>query len=474
MKHFDRSKARGLFAVGCLVAFMASATRAQLTTNDWQLSGGGMWTNSANWNPGVPNSATDVARFTADYAANFNVTQNVNLVVNGIDFEDTGGGTDATLSIRSVGGAVLTFDGVAPFINSRSTTGGGAGITFYSPVDVGTVGLTMNGWGTINLTSNLTGSGTITLASGSMEVRGNNAATFTGEFVNNGGSLELRGGNQNAFGSTDKGTIINGGRLRLRDLGAITINEPVIINGWYSSGSINNTASLGVNLAGTVTLNNNGCFSVTPWNSPIEPGRKMDTILSGVISDDGNHRDNHFMLESGSSANATGTLSRTSEFILGATNTWGGYTHITANHAADGSGEYIGTLRLTNGNDRLPVTTTVILGGSTNSVGLVGCNGRLVLAGYNQELAGLVTCGSGPSNQVVGGSTTLSTLTLNITSGTTNVYAGALGGGGTNANNLALVLKGAVSSSSPVPTPTPAQPLFRPAHWREPARWRER
>jgi len=300
--------------------------------------------------PRRPELRHRVARFTADYASNFDVTQDVNIVVNGIDFEDTGiVGNDATLSIRPVGGTVLTFDGTAPFVNSRSTTGGGAGINFYGTVDVGTVGLTKIGGGTINLSSTLTGSGTITLASGSMEVRGNNAATFTGEFVANGGSLELRGGN---------------------------------------------------------------------------------------------HRDNHFMLESGSSANATGTLSRTSEFILGATNTWGGYTHITANHAADGSGEYIGTLRLTNGNDRLPVTTTVILGGSTNSVGLVGCNGRLVLAGYNQKLAGLVTCGSGPSNQVVGGSATLSTLTLNITSGTTNVYAGALGGSGTNANNLALVLKG--------------------------------
>lgn len=442
MKHFGRSKACGLFVAGYLVAFMASSMRAQLTTNDWKLSGSGQWTNAVNWNPGVPNGAADVARFTFDYVANFDVTQDVNLVVNGIDFEDTGIGTDAMLSFRSVGGAVLTFDGSAPFVNSRSTSNGGAGINFYGAVDVGTAGLTMAGGGTINLSSTLSGSGKMTLVSGSMEVRGNNAATFTGEFIANGGSLELRGGSANAFGSTDKGITINGGRLRLRDLGAITVNEPVTINGWNSLGAINNTASLGVNLAGTVTLNTRGCFSVTAWNSPIEPGRKMDTVFSGVITDDGNHRDSHFLLEAASSANATGTLSRTSEFILGATNTWGGYTHITANRVADGAGEFIGTVRLTNGNDRLPVTTTVILGGITNGVGLAGCDGRLVLAGYNQELAGLVTCGSGLSNQVVGGRATLSTLTLNIASGTTNVYAGMLGGGGAGANNLALVSKG--------------------------------
>jgi autotransporter-associated beta strand protein len=421
---------------------MADSALAQLTTNVWQLPGSGLWTNAASWNPGIPNSATDVARFTADYAANFDATQDVNIVVNGIDFEDTGSDPDAVLNIRPVGGAVLTFGGTDPFVNSRSTTAGGAGVTFYGPVDVGTAGLSKTGAGTINLASTLTGSGTIALLSGSMEVRGNNATTFTGEFVANGGSLELRGGNANAFGSTDKGTTINGGRLRLRDLGAITVNEPVTVNGWNSGGSINNTASLGVNLAGTVKLHTNGCFSVTPWNSPIEPGRKMDTVLSGVISDDGNRRDNHFMLDAGSSVNATGTLSRTSEFILSATNTWGGYTHITANRAADGAGIFTGTVRLTNGNDRLPVTTTVILGGITGGVGLVSCNGRLVLGGYSQELAGLVTCGTGPSNQVGGGGASLSTLTLNIAAGMTNAYAGRLGGGGANENNLALVLKG--------------------------------
>ncbi len=441
MKYLGRLNGCGFFVAGCLAAFMAGSTRAQLATNNWQLPGSGLWTNAASWSPSVPNSATDVARFTADFAANFDATQDVNITVNGIDFEDTGSGTDVVLTIRPAGGAVLTFSGSAPFVNSRSTTAGGAGINFNGTVDVGTAGLTKTGSGTINLASTLTGSGPITLESGSLEVRGNNATSFTGEFVVKSGSLELRGGNANAFGSTDKGITINGGRLRLRDLGAITVNEPVTVNGWYSSGSINNTASMGVNLAGAVTLKANGCFSSTPWNSPIEPGRKMDTVFSGVISDDGNRRDNHFMFDAATD-NATGSLSKTSEFILSATNTWGGYTHITANRAADGTGAFTCIVRLTNGNDRLPVATTVILGGSTGGVGHVSCNGRLVLGGYNQELAGLVTCGTGPSNQVVGGSASLSTLTLNIAAGTTNAYAGRLGGGSANANNLALVLKG--------------------------------
>lgn len=441
MIHSGRLNGCGFFVAGCLAAFMAGSTQAQLATNNWQLPGNGLWTNAASWSPGVPNSATDVARFTANYAANFDATQDVNLVINGIDFEDTGSDPDAILTIRPVGSAVLTFSGTAPFANSRSTSGGGAGINFNGAVDVGTVGLIKTGAGTINLASTLTGSGTITLESGAIEVRGNNAASFTGEFVANSGSLELRSGSANAFGSTDKGITINGGRLRLRDLGAITVNEPVTVNGWNNSGSINNTASLGVNLAGAVTLKTNGCFSSTPWNSPIEPGRKMDTVFSGVISDDGNRRDNHFMLDA-ATANATGTLSRTSEFILSATNTWGGYTHITANRAADSSGAYTCIVRLTNGNDRLPVATTVILGGITGGVGLASCNGRLILGGYNQELAGLVTCGTGPSNQIVGGSATLSTLTLNIAAGTTNAYTGRLGGNSANENNLALVLKG--------------------------------
>ncbi|MDW8036855.1 MAG: autotransporter-associated beta strand repeat-containing protein, partial [Thermoguttaceae bacterium] len=68
--------------------------------------------------------------------------------------------------------------------------------------------------------------------------------------------------------------------------------------------------------------------------------------------------------------------------------------------------------------------------------------GVLRLNGFNQQLAGLQTSGTGTGNRVVGGSSTQSTLTLNIPAATTYTFGGVLGGTGTNENNLALTKTG--------------------------------
>ncbi|MBU4458985.1 MAG: autotransporter-associated beta strand repeat-containing protein, partial [Verrucomicrobia bacterium] len=145
-----------------------------------------------------------------------------------------------------------------------------------------------------------------------------------------------------------------------------------------------------------------------------------------------------------------------------------GYTHLSNTKNPDTTGTFDMYLQLTNGNNRLPVTTTVFLGGQTNdqgrTIGAVGASGILILAGADQEVAGLYTLGNGTQNRVVGGMPTNNTLALNIASGTTNRYTGYLGGdmfvsigtftnaGGTfsltnswgqNNNNLNLTKKGA-------------------------------
>jgi autotransporter-associated beta strand protein len=75
-------------------------------------------------------------------------------------------------------------------------------------------------------------------------------------------------------------------------------------------------------------------------------------------------------------------------------------------------------------------------------VGANGGNGALILAGANQELAGLKVLGVGAQNRVMGGAPTNNTLTLNIAVGTTNLYRGYLGGDGNWENNLSLTKKG--------------------------------
>jgi hypothetical protein len=154
-------------------------------------------------------------------------------------FEDTGGGTDATLSsVRR--GAILTNGRHAPFLNSRSTTGGGAASTSISVGRRQRPGFSQTGWGTVNLARNLTGSGSITLSAAPWRSAEKGASAFTGESSSTGGPSNFRGGNANAFGSTDKGITLNGGRLRLRDLGpGFVVPEPVIVK-VVCIGAINN------------------------------------------------------------------------------------------------------------------------------------------------------------------------------------------------------------------------------------------
>jgi autotransporter-associated beta strand protein len=104
-----------------------------------------------------------------------------------------------------------------------------------------------------------------------------------------------------------------------------------------------------------------------------------------------------------------------------------------------GAGTLIGngSIILSGGDNRLPVGTTVVLGSGANSAQLVlGDSSGAV----NQTVASLQTNGTGTANAVVGGASSVSTLTINAaTSGT---YSGLLGGTGPNQNNLALTMSG--------------------------------
>ena len=93
-----------------------------------------------------------------------------------------------------------------------------------------------------------------------------------------------------------------------------------------------------------------------------------------------------------------------------------------------------GSVIVSGGDDRLPVTTSVALGNGSAS-------GKLILGGVNQTLSGLIVNGTGTANAVVGAAASVSTLTL--TNASPDTFAGALGGTNVNENNLALTKTGA-------------------------------
>ena len=81
---------------------------------------------------------------------------------------------------------------------------------------------------------------------------------------------------------------------------------------------------------------------------------------------------------------------------------------------------------------------TVTLGNSaTNESGKLIVNG----AGQTTTVAGIYTAGSGTANEIVGGASSVST--LSVAPSGTDTYGGILGGGYTNENNLALIMNGA-------------------------------
>lgn len=96
-----------------------------------------------------------------------------------------------------------------------------------------------------------------------------------------------------------------------------------------------------------------------------------------------------------------------------------------------------GSIQISGYDNRLPTGTTVTLGSDTSS-------GRLILGDasgpVNQTVAGLETSGSGVANAVVGASSGISTLTVNLNDN--GAFGGTLGGGSGYENQLAFGIAG--------------------------------
>ncbi len=110
--------------------------------------------------------------------------------------------------------------------------------------------------------------------------------------------------------------------------------------------------------------------------------------------------------------------------VLGPANAYTGNTTV-------GNGAVILT-----GGDVLTPSGALILGDASNHSGafILGNGGAATSATFT----GLSTVGTGTGNAVLGGSTANSQLTVNVPTGVTSSYAGAIGGVGANQNNIGL------------------------------------
>jgi len=469
-------------------------SRAQ-TTNLWvgitNAASAGSWTNTANWSPAnIPDTTTEVADFTAEWTVNSSITLDGPTTINGLIFNDianTGGVRQyLTLNIGSPTGA-LSFGGTSPFVNVVS--GGesqplilrpevdyttfakiGAGwlklenlmssdLPSYLSVSAGALwfaeansnlvvtgsGFTKAGAGQLRFDANmtLTGAGDVTVNDGRLEVR-RGSTGFTGNIVvNSNGIYVARGSYLDQFGDTNGTTTVNGNlaQAKFQDPSSGTVGENFILNGFKSDGSLQiDFANL--TLSGPITLGTNSHININTYNHSIR-----HTLISGSIDDGAGTNGVTFTIGLGG-ANTGVDMQWTnyvtqSRMILSGSNTYGGNTYITARTASTHASNLTFTVELTNGNNRLPTTTVLTLGGQPSGIsGSDLASGRLLLNGVDQELAGLATLGTGTNNRVVAGAPTVSTLTINAASNQTYTFAGSLGGPNPNENNIALVKRG--------------------------------
>jgi len=352
--------------------------------------------------------------------------------------------------------STLTIDSTFNFTFGGTLGGAGANENAFA--------LTKNGTGILTLSGTNTYAGDTTVNGGTLQL-GGNAAVPSGAgkgnvVVNASGIFDLNGRSATINGISGTGIITN------NNAAGITLTAGANDQSTTFAGTIQNgTGAIGLAKTGTGTLTLTGTNTysgTTTISQGVLKVGSLGAIPSGVgkgnVSLTGSLDLAGFGITvnglsgsggisssvTGSTAISVGANDQTSSYggviangVAGSTVglTKVGSGTLTLTGASTYSGATLiknGTLALGTNNDRLPTGTVVTLGdGSTNDSGVFSLSGR------NQTIAGLLTAGSGTGNRVVGGSTTLSTLTVT----NTDVYDfnGFLGGSGANENNLALV-----------------------------------
>ncbi|HWB58156.1 MAG TPA: autotransporter-associated beta strand repeat-containing protein, partial [Chthoniobacteraceae bacterium] len=340
------------------------------------------------------------------------------------------GATIGSIHVGLTGSASTTLSSTAPDNQATRVTVADGG------VDSGANGLTVTGGnpsGTFN--GSLTDIRTVTGAFGSIGLQsGTVTLTTTGEGlagespinVGVGYTAQVFSGKASWTSATGGSWITNGnwGDTQAADLngagapglaGAASIGDTATFNDVAGQAGVSTVSLTGttVTLAG-ITFNSTNGYTISGGTialqgtaTPIAVSTGLDTI-SSVLTGSG----------AGMNKTGSGTL------VLGAANNYTGSTTI-------GNGVVKANVA-----GALPAGTILTFGDNSND------SGQLVLVG-NESVGSIASIGSGISS-IVGGTTTVSVLTLNIGAvpGSTYTFTGNVGGAGTNQNNISLIVTG--------------------------------
>ena len=300
-----------------------------------------------------------------------------------------GTGYTSAPSVILVGGTSGTAATASAELNSGNTSGG----------------ITFQGSSTTTLSTDNTYAGTTTIAAGTVVISSSGALGST-------------------VGST---TVASGAALKLATAN-FTLAENLTLSG-TGVGAAGNTygALLFNNNTGNYTLSGLVTLSGDAAINSYAAGTTNVTFAQGIQGTGG-------LTLSASAANNGGAV-----YTLNGASTYTGDTTLSTNNASATLAPYNGIVLKNGVNNALPVATVLRLLATS---GTPGTYGKYQLNGFNQEVAGLEgAVAANTLNSIVGGSATLSTLTVNNSSDYT--FAGQLGNVGTSENNLALIKTGA-------------------------------
>ncbi|MCW1925721.1 autotransporter-associated beta strand repeat-containing protein [Luteolibacter arcticus] len=308
------------------------------------------------------------------------------------------GATGANKGVIS-GAGKLGFGSNEAVLTVNPTSGTGISSPVISAVLSGMGGLTKSGSGQLTLSAFNEMTGALNANQGTTILQ--NTTAFSTFNVAPGATLALNpAAGATSFDAVPAGATVNvnSGTFRLTTSSGDAQTQALLLPEFalnLTSATLNmNGANLNrATFPGSVNLTGTNTFSFSPIRDRL--------TLSGVVSGTGN-------------LVATGGGAQQSHFlVLSNANTYTGSTTITS-----GGGGM--SIQLSDGVDRLPMTTTLTLNGGTT-------NAQLDLNGQNQGLSGLLATGTVANTAVVNSNATGATLTLDIAAGTTNTYTGRIG-----------------------------------------------
>jgi autotransporter-associated beta strand protein len=404
-------------------------------TGSWQQTAAGtyLWSAGANWTGGnVPGSAGDTATFATTLAGGETVQLNGQQNVGTLTLNPAGTGVYTFAPLNSTDALVLNNNSSGATLTNTT----GSNIISAPVVLASNTTVNVASGLTLTLSGNVSGSGNLTLKTGTGTLALSNANSFSGTTTITNGSLDAA--NANALASTSSITVGSGAALELSGgitVPASTVAPSIIGTGVASFGAFTNL--IGINTwAANITLATNG--SINNLNASTT---RIGT-LAGTLT-----------ISGGISGTADLLIRNVGTLVLSGTNSYTGATEIAS-----------GTTQLGASNS-LPQTTIL-------DMGLTAVSGTFDLNGFNQAVAGFqITPGGTSTNapttgllNVVTNSNATVASTLTFTTSVSESYGNTADAGGTGGTapagyitgNLSLVKLGAATFTlGPAPSTNP-------------------